>query len=75
MPLMEYVCQKCSHQFEILVGVSKDAEKAVCPECGSKKVEKQFSAFAARAVGNPGAAPTPPPSKGHSCGAGCGCMN
>ena len=75
MPLMEYACQKCSHQFEILVGVSKDAEKAVCPECGSKKVEKLFSAFAAHATASAGASPAPAPSKGHSCGAGCGCFN
>ena len=73
MPLVEYQCNECSNQFEILVGVSKDTEKAVCPECGSKKVEKLFSAFAAHAAAAPGRAPSP--SKGHSCGARCGCMN
>ena len=43
MPLMEYECGKCTNRFEILVGVSMDNEKPVCPECGSKKVEKLFS--------------------------------
>ena len=75
MPLMEYECGKCSNQFEILVGVSIDAEKPVCPECGGKRVEKLFSAFTARAAATASPTPAPAPATRHACGAVCGCMN
>ncbi len=43
MPLFEYVCKKCGHQFEALVmGTTSPS----CPSCQSKKLEKQLSIFA-----------------------------
>lgn len=43
MPLFEYVCKKCGHQFETLVmGIASPS----CPLCQSKKLEKQLSVFA-----------------------------
>jgi putative FmdB family regulatory protein len=43
MPIFEYVCQKCKHQFEALVyGV----QKAECPKCHAKKLAPQLSVFA-----------------------------
>ncbi len=41
MPIYEYVCQKCGQSFELLI---RGKEKPQCPHCGSKKLEKQFSA-------------------------------
>ena len=41
MPMYEYACQDCQHAFETLVlGDEDDVE---CPECHSKKLEKQWS--------------------------------
>jgi putative FmdB family regulatory protein len=44
MPIYEYNCSACDSQFELLV---RGSEKPACPECGSKKLEKQLSVPAA----------------------------
>ena len=44
MPIYEYVCQGCGHQFEFLVLPS--SPKAKCPSCKSKKLQQQISTFA-----------------------------
>jgi putative FmdB family regulatory protein len=43
MPIFEYICKECKHEFEALVYGS---EKAECPACRSKKLEPQLSVFA-----------------------------
>jgi putative FmdB family regulatory protein len=45
MPIFEYTCQKCKMTFEKLV-LSKNQPAPVCPKCGSRKTEQQFSTFA-----------------------------
>ena len=47
MPLIEFRCKECSSEFEILVGVSEDSEKKVCPSCGGRRLEKLLSSFSA----------------------------
>ncbi|HIE10562.1 MAG TPA: zinc ribbon domain-containing protein [Kiritimatiellae bacterium] len=47
MPLFEYRCDKCGHVFEHLA-MRSDERPSKCPQCGSRKLEKQFSAFSAR---------------------------
>ena len=49
MPIFEYQCKECDHQFEALV-FGKD--KAECPKCRSKKLEPQLSVFAVSAKGS-----------------------
>jgi putative FmdB family regulatory protein len=44
VPIYEYACAKCSHEFEELV-FDRDAV-IKCPECGSKKTKKLLSVFA-----------------------------
>ncbi|MGA2001941.1 MAG: zinc ribbon domain-containing protein [Terriglobales bacterium] len=46
MPIFEYVCKECQHQFEALV---YGEEKATCPKCESKKLEPKLSVFAVSA--------------------------
>jgi len=65
MPIFEYVCKECQHEFETLVF---GKQKAECPKCQSKKLEPQFSVFAVSAKS--GAASRPSPSAG-PCGS-CG---
>ncbi|MGA1197056.1 MAG: FmdB family zinc ribbon protein [Candidatus Latescibacterota bacterium] len=50
MPIYEYRCTACDHAFETLV---QGNQKPSCPCCKSKKLQKQFSAFAVNgATGN-----------------------
>jgi len=44
MPIYEFICQKCCHQFESLVRLG--GEKGVtCPQCRSGEVKKLCSSF------------------------------
>jgi putative FmdB family regulatory protein len=47
MPLFEYRCSACDHEFEALV---RNGEAPACPECASSKLEKLFSAHAAHST-------------------------
>jgi putative FmdB family regulatory protein len=44
MPIFEYECGKCGHQFEFLVIPTSPTAK--CPSCGSKKLDQMISMFA-----------------------------
>ena len=49
MPIYEYECRACGHQFEfLLLPTSKDAP--ACPECKSADLEKLMSGFAMSTV-------------------------
>lgn len=50
MPLYEYLCSDCHHDFEFLVYGSQSPS---CPECQSTKLEKRFSVFAVNAQNTP----------------------
>ncbi|HLW74924.1 MAG TPA: zinc ribbon domain-containing protein [Gammaproteobacteria bacterium] len=50
MPIYEYECQACGHQFEALQKVS-DAPLKKCPECGKPKLRKLMSAPSFRLKG------------------------
>ena len=43
MPIFEYICRDCQHQFETLVTASRTP---VCPSCQSHALDKQLSVFA-----------------------------
>jgi putative FmdB family regulatory protein len=72
MPIYEYVCRDCGHQFEWLV---RGEEKPSCPSCGRERLTKQLSVpaahTAAAASGN-----TCPVQEScgvpNCCGKGCG---
>jgi putative FmdB family regulatory protein len=72
MPIYEYVCMSCESHFEELV---RNDESPPCPDCGAKKVKKQFSVFAAHGTSTQ---PSFSGSEGGggccggSCGSGCG---
>lgn len=59
MPIYEYICKKCDHPFEMLVNGSTAPE---CPLCKSRKLDKQYSVFAAsvKEGGKPQSQPMPP---------------
>ena len=44
MPLYEYKCLRCGHQFEVLI--LKASPPAACPSCTGESVERLLSMFA-----------------------------
>ena len=63
MPIYEYICKQCHHQFEALI---YGKEKAACPKCNATKLEPQLSVFAVSAKGS---SPSSAPRSGcGSCG-------
>jgi len=71
MPIYEYVCAKCSTEFEELV---RGDEEVRCPRCDAARATKKLSTFATARAGGRSAAreTTPMPSTGPgSCGT-CG---
>jgi putative FmdB family regulatory protein len=71
MPLYEYTCQKCEHDFEALV---RKGESPACPQCESQRLTKRFSVPAAPQSGSSSLPIAGGPSCGSpSCGLGqCG---
>ena len=67
MPLFQYACEECGQTHELLI---RGNEKPACPNCGSERLTRQMSAFAAVSSGSKSDAPGPPMG---GCGAGCGC--
>jgi putative FmdB family regulatory protein len=45
MPLFDFVCRTCHHEFEALVR-PQDTEPPTCKSCGGRDLEKQLSTFA-----------------------------
>lgn len=73
MPLFEFHCNACGKDVEILVR-SADWKGTECPSCGSTRLVKKLSVFAA----TPSSSPSPsmpcgmPPGAGGCCGGACG---
>ena len=45
MPIYEFHCNKCNHEFDSLLKVNEDYKKLACPQCGSKAPAKLVSSF------------------------------
>jgi putative FmdB family regulatory protein len=48
MPLFEYRCQKCRHEFEALILPGLEAR---CPKCSGQSLERLLSQFAVSSEG------------------------
>lgn len=64
MPIFEYICKDCKHEFEALVF---GRDKALCPKCKSKNLAPQLSVFAVSAKGT-SSSQSPSSSPCGSCG-------
>lgn len=76
MPIYEYACRKCGHEFEVLIRKATDVPSK-CPTCGAAKPAKAFSTFA---VSAPAARKIPAPCRscpgaGGACGSEGGCCS
>ncbi|MFN3682087.1 MAG: FmdB family zinc ribbon protein [Nitrospira sp.] len=74
MPIFEYVCRECNHRFELLV---QGTTQAVCPQCHTTKLEKQFSVFGVGATADwtAGGGPGPCGTCGDPRGPGACALN
>jgi putative FmdB family regulatory protein len=68
MPILEYICQQCQHQFETLVF---GRDKARCPKCQSQKLSPQLSVFAMSTKGMSAKGSTSTSASTGACGS-CG---
>ena len=67
MPMYEYSCAECGKAFEELVPLRERHSKRVCPNCGSRKVERLVSVFA---MGKPSADTTTSVASCPTCSTG-----
>ncbi len=65
MPIYEYVCKDCEHEFEALV---YGTQKAECPKCHSKRLTPQLSVFAVAGKGASASGDTSAPGACGTCG-------
>lgn len=66
MPIYEYACRACGHEFETLV---RSSDVPACASCSSTDLEKKLSVFSAQS-GAADPAPSPCGSCGHPGGPG-----
>ena len=45
MPLYDFLCKSCHHEFEALIR-SHDIQPPACPDCGGRDLERLLSTFA-----------------------------
>ena len=69
MPIYEYQCTGCSNQFALMQSIHTKPGETACPQCGTTRVERLISRFAAKTYGSGDA----DPSGGTSCSHGGGC--
>jgi putative FmdB family regulatory protein len=74
MPIYEYACSKCGHEFETLV---RNGSVPDCPSCHSTELAKKLSVFATGGSSTKDASPAPGPcgSCGHPGGPGSCALN
>jgi|CXWL01.1.fsa_nt_gi putative FmdB family regulatory protein len=69
MPIYEYLCDACGHEYEHFAKSMSDADPLQCPQCKGKDLRKKLSLFASA----PGGSQSVRPSQG-GCGR-CGDSN
>jgi putative FmdB family regulatory protein len=65
MPIFEYRCKKCDHEFEKIV--FNTTAEIVCPKCSGKEAEKLLSGFAVQGGTSSSSKALPAPA---GCGSG-----
>ncbi|MFZ5810096.1 MAG: FmdB family zinc ribbon protein [Chloroflexota bacterium] len=48
MPIFEFVCSECGHEFEELLRSASEIENVRCESCDSPNVRKKLSLFASK---------------------------
>ena len=63
MPIREYQCRECDHEFEVIE--TSSSTKPVCESCGGRQLERKLSVFASISSG--AMADPMPPCGNSSC--------
>ena len=66
MPLYEYICADCGHEFEKMMRFDQAGQRPACPRCAGEDTRKKLSLFSSsggQAVGT---------ASSGSCGSGPG---
>ncbi len=71
MPIYEYVCETCRHEFDLLRPMSQAGAPAACDSCGGKRTKRKLSVFNAQSGGK-SVAGTNAPSCSGCAGGSCG---
>lgn len=46
MPVYDFICQKCDHNFPLVITISEyEKKKYTCQKCKNDKVKRQISSF------------------------------
>ncbi|HCF94032.1 MAG TPA: zinc ribbon domain-containing protein [Verrucomicrobia bacterium] len=80
MPIYEYHCKDCHHEFERIVPTAAQADGQDCPQCSGHHTERKLSAFAVATPSHSHSAPScasgacgmpgPSPCAGGACNLG-----
>jgi putative FmdB family regulatory protein len=70
MPIYEYVCQDCNHEFDALRAMSQADATMPCTKCGGENIKRKLSVFFAE-IGGRGVAGTSEPACGMCAGGNC----
>lgn len=52
MPIYDFQCQKCHHEFDCLLKVDEGYETLTCPNCGEQRLKKLVSSFCTNSWSN-----------------------
>lgn len=63
MPIYEFRCKECGHEFEVIMRASASKGEVTCPKCHAKDPDRLMSAFSAGSSGS---------SSGFSASSSCG---
>ena len=53
MPIFEYRCDGCGHEFEELESIANRDKRRECPACGAARITRKISTFSARVAAEP----------------------
>lgn len=67
MPIYEYRCAACGHEFSRFERIGAEPKGAECPACHEARAERQLSTFASASSPSSGASSS---TASASCGAG-----
>jgi putative FmdB family regulatory protein len=70
MPIYEYICQDCRHEFEALRPMSQADLAVACAKCGGENIKRKISVFFAESGGK-AVAGASAPACGSCAGGNC----
>ena len=51
MPIYEYLCQDCKHEFEVIRPMNQADVPMACAKCGGENIKRKISVFFAESGG------------------------